>query len=324
MGMKNYVFWRSLHTLIVIIAILAINFVLFRIMPGDPVKLMTRDPRLPEEMRQSVRVMFGLDKPLADQFIIYVQNVLQGNLGFSFAYRRPVGELLATRLLNTLPLMIGANLLAMTVGVIVGVVTAWKRGSRLDLAGQALALGFYSIPYFWFGMTVLMVLIVFLGLDVPVGGLGVSGAVYATRLDQIVDYLRHLMLPMTTYALGAVGSYALIVRNVMVEVLSEEFVVTARAKGLGDRAIMFGTVLRNGTLPLITLIALNFGFMVAGTIEIETVFSWPGIGLLVYRSILTRDYPVLQGAFLLLTISVVLANFAADLLYSYLDPRVRY
>lgn len=322
--MKNYVLWRSLQTLLVIFVILVINFVLFRIMPGDPVKLMTRDPRLPEEMRQSVRVMFGLDKPLTEQFIIYVQNVLQGNLGFSFAYRRPVEELLATRLLNTLPLMIGANLLAMTIGVVVGVATAWKRGRRLDLVGQALALSFYSIPYFWFGMTVLMILIVFLGIDVPVGGLGVSGAVYATSTEQLADYLRHLMLPMTTYALGAVGSYALIVRNVMVEVLSEEFVVTARAKGLGDGAIMFGTVLRNGMLPLITLIALNFGFMVAGTIEIETVFSWPGIGLLVYRSILTRDYPVLQGAFLLLTISVVLANFAADLLYSYLDPRVRY
>lgn len=292
-------------------------------MPGDPVKLMLRDPRLTAEIRDSVRATFGLDRPIAEQFFIYIQDVFQGKLGYSFVYKTPVADILSARLLNTVSLLLAANLLAILLGVLVGVVTAWKRNTRVDFIGQTIALGLYSVPYFWFGMTVLMVLILFLGLNVPVGGIGLSGGTYPTFYDMIADYARHMMLPMMTYALGAVGAYALIVRNVMVEVLSEDFIVTARAKGLRERTIMFRTALRNAALPLITLIALNLGFIVGGAIEIETVFSWPGLGLLVYRSILARDYPVLQGAFLLLTISVVLANFVADLLYFYLDPRVR-
>jgi peptide/nickel transport system permease protein len=292
-------------------------------MPGDPVSLMLRDPRLPEDVKQTVRVMFGLDKPMYVQFFTYIGDVFAGRLGYSFVYRTPVADLLWSRVQNTIPLVLGGNLLAIGIGVLAGVITAWKRGSRIDSVGQTIVLSLYSIPYFWFGMSTLMVLIMFLGANVPVGGMGISGMVYASFYDQLADYLRHLTIPMLVYALGATGAYGLIVRNVMVEVLSEDFIVTARAKGLKERTIMFGTALRNASLPLITLVALNLGFVVGGAIEIETVFSWPGLGLLVYRSVLARDYPVLQGAFLLLTMSVVIANLFADILYFYLDPRVR-
>lgn len=292
-------------------------------MPGDPVSLMIRDPRLPEDVKQSVRVMFGLDKPLYVQFVTYFVDVFQGRLGYSFVYRTPVADLLWSRVQNTVPLVLGGNLLAIGIGVLAGVITAWKRGSRVDSVGQTIVLSLYSIPYFWFGMSTLMVLIMFLGANVPVGGMGISGVVYASIYDQLADYLRHLAIPMLVYALGATGAYGLIVRNVMVEVLSEDYITTARAKGLKERTIMFRTALRNASLPLITLVALNLGFVVGGAIEIETVFSWPGLGLLVYRSVLSRDYPVLQGAFLLLTLSVVAANLIADILYFHLDPRVR-
>ena len=292
-------------------------------MPGDPVSLMLRDPRLPEDVKQAVRVMFGLDKPMYVQFVTYIGDVFAGRLGYSFVYRTPVADLLWSRVQNTIPLVLGGNLLAIGIGVVAGVITAWKRGSRIDSVGQTIVLSLYSIPYFWFGMSTLMVLIMFLGANVPVGGMGISGIVYASLYDQLADYVRHLTIPMLVYALGATGAYGLIVRNVMVEVLSEDFIVTARAKGLKERKIMFGTALRNASLPLITLVALNLGFVVGGAIEIETVFSWPGLGLLVYRSVLARDYPVLQGAFLLLTMSVVIANLFADILYFYLDPRVR-
>jgi len=292
-------------------------------MPGDPVSLMLRDPRLPEDVKQAVRVMFGLDKPIYVQFVTYLGDVFEGRLGYSFVYRTPVADLLWSRVQNTIPLVLGGNLLAIGIGVLAGVITAWKRGSRIDSVGQTIVLSLYSVPYFWFGMSTLMVLIMFLGANVPVGGMGISGVVYASFSDQLVDYVRHLTIPMLVYALGATGAYGLIVRNVMVEVLSEDFIVTARAKGLKERTIMFGTALRNASLPLITLVALNLGFVVGGAIEIETVFSWPGLGLLVYHSVLSRDYPVLQGAFLLLTISVVIANLLADILYFYLDPRVR-
>lgn len=292
-------------------------------MPGDPVSLMIRDPRLPEAVKQQVRVMFGLDKPLYVQFVTYFLNVFQGQLGYSFVFRTPVADLLWSRVQNTIPLVLGGNLLAIGIGVLAGVITAWKRGSRVDSVGQTIVLSLYSVPYFFFGMSTLMVLILFMGANVPVGGMGISGVVYANVYDQAADYAQHLAIPMLVYALGATGAYGLIVRNVMVEVLSEDYITTARAKGLKERTIMFGTALRNASLPLITLVALNLGFVVGGAIEIETVFSWPGIGLLVYHSVLSRDYPVLQGAFLLLTITVIIANLFADILYFHLDPRVR-
>jgi peptide/nickel transport system permease protein len=292
-------------------------------MPGDPVTLLIRDPRLPEAIKQQVRVTFGLDKPLYVQFVTYLFNVFQGQLGYSFVYRTPVADLLWSRVQNTIPLVLGGNLLAIGIGVLAGVITAWKRGSRIDSVGQTIVLSLYSVPYFFFGMSTLMVLVLFMGANVPVGGMGISGMAYPNIYDQLADYLRHLAIPMLVYALGASGAYGLIVRNVMVEVLSEDYITTSRAKGLKERTIMFGTALRNASLPLITLVALNLGFVVGGAIEIETVFSWPGIGLLVYHSVLSRDYPVLQGAFLLLTMTVILANLFADILYFHLDPRVR-
>ena len=312
-----------------VVVVISFNFVLFRVLPGDPAKSGMRYPRLNPDAVAALQARFGLDKPLfvnrerpADtQFFAYWRELARGNLGTSYEFRnQPVSTVVARALGNTLWLLAGAQVLAIVLGMALGLLAAWRRQTRIDVGALLFALLMWSLPTFFLGIVLLFVGSNWFGL--PTGGRFTVGATYATWGEYFADLGRHLLLPSLTFTLALLAQYMLIMRSTVIEVLSEDYILTAKAKGLTTRAIITGHALRNAMLPMATLIALNLGFTVSGAIEVETVFSLPGIGLLTVNAVNARDYPVLQGAFLLLAVSVVLANLAADVVYGWLDPRV--
>ena len=302
---------------------LTIDFYLFRILPGDPVSMIARDPRLNAQQMEILRASFGLDKPLYVQYLIFLANTLKLNLGLSFFYRVPVSSILFERLTNTIYLVGLGTLFSMVIGLVLGIVAGWYRGKAPDSVAFGTALFFYSMPSFWISMVLIYALAVVWPIF-PTGGMVNDRLVNPTWITSSADSLYHLALPLITYSLVFAGAYALIMRSSVINILSEDYVVTARAKGLTGLDILRKHVLKNAALPSVTLIAMNIGLVVLGAISVETVFNWPGVGLLVYQAIFFRDYPLLQGTFIFFTVFMVLANLIADMLYSFLDPRVRY
>jgi peptide/nickel transport system permease protein len=318
--MNNYILRKLGWALVTIVFVVVLNFFLFRILPGDPAR-MVKDPRLTQEAVEALRVRFGLDKPLSAQFFLYVANLARGELGVSFHLQRPVADILADNLWNTLLLIGAGTLLSILVGIVLGIAAAWKSRTALDYSVLVGSLVAWAMPTFWFG-----VILLFWGssrLGLPIGGKLTPGANFPTIWDRWLDIGRHLLLPTLTYTIVYAGQYTLFMRSAVLEIFSEDYILTAKAKGLNTLQILRDHALRNAMLPTVTVVALNLGFTVAGAIEIETVFSWPGLGQAVVEAVGRQDYPVLQGAFFLLAMSVILANLLADLLYSYLDPRIR-
>ncbi|MEZ4832530.1 MAG: ABC transporter permease [Caldilineaceae bacterium] len=259
--------------------------------------------------------------PLQTQFFIYAGNLLRGELGISYHTNRPVTDVLAERLWNTVLLIGAGQILAVILGMALGVLAAWKAHSAVDYSALVLSLMAWSLPTFWLG-----IILLFWGstyFNLPLGGMITAGQNFATSWARTVDLLRHLALPTLTYTIVFLGEYMLIMRSSLLDVLSEDYILTAKAKGLSNFLILKDHALQNAMLPMVTIIALNLGFTVAGAIQIETVFSWPGLGGAIFDAVGRRDYPMLQGAFLLIAVSVIFANLAADLLYSVLDPRVK-
>jgi peptide/nickel transport system permease protein len=229
-----------------------------------------------------------------------------------------VRDNLKTALINTIPMVLLGTMFAIVIGTLTGVIAAWRRGTGAEAASVTTALGFYSMPTHWLG---LMLVILFAGI-LPTGGMSNEFLINPPFWTHVKDLAAHITLPALTLGLVLFGEYTLIVRSAMLETLGEDYILTARAKGLRPGAILRKHALRNAMLPIATLVALSLGYIVAGAILVETVFSWPGIGRAVYDAVLQRDYPMLQGAFLVLTVSVVFFNLVADLLYFRLDPRI--
>jgi peptide/nickel transport system permease protein len=329
MERRDYLIRKIAWALFTILFVAALNFFMFRILPGDPARALVRDPRLNREVQDAIRARFGLDKPLVfntagnlfdSQFFRYFAALGSGDLGVSYNFNRPVADLLRERLLNTVLLVMVGQALAIVAGMALGLLAAWRRGTALDLASLLFGLFTWSLPTFWLGIILLIVGSNRLGL--PVGGMQTAGG----RLSgwaQFVDVARHMALPTFTFTIILLGEYMLIMRSALLEVLNEDYILTAKAKGLTDTQILRQHALGNALLPVVTLVALNLGFTVAGAVQVETVFSWPGLGSAIYEAVTRRDYPMLQGAFLLIAVSVVLANLAVDLMYAYLDPRVK-
>jgi peptide/nickel transport system permease protein len=302
---------------------LTIDFYLFRILPGDPAAMIARDPRLDAQQMEILKASFGLDKPLYIQYGIFIENTFKLNLGISFFYRVPVSSILFERLANTLYLVGLGTLLSMAIGLVLGIIAGWYRGKTPDHVAFGSALLFYSMPSFWISMVLIYALAIVYPIF-PTGGMVNDRLITAGWAAATQDSLYHLALPLITYALVFAGAYALIMRTSVINILSEDYVLTAKAKGFSDFDVLKKHVLKNAALPSVTLIAMNIGLMVLGAISVETVFNWPGVGLLVYQAIFFRDYPLLQGTFIFFTIFMVVANLIADMLYSFLDPRVRY
>jgi ABC-type dipeptide/oligopeptide/nickel transport system permease component len=314
----DYVIKRTAFAMITVFVAVTINFALFRLAPGSAVSNLSRVPHATQELRQALKREFGLDKSKAAQYGIYLKQLAHGNLGVSFANQQPVSRNLWEALKNTLPMVALGTIFAIVFGTLTGVIAAWRRGTTLEGATVTTALGFYSMPTHWLG---LMLVILFTGV-LPTGGMANEFLINPSFWTHLKDVLSHMLLPSLTLGLVLYGEYTLIVRSAMLETLGEDYILTARAKGLKPWTIVRKHALRNAMLPIATLVALSLGYIVAGAILIETVFSWPGIGRAVYDAVLERDYPMLQGAFLILTISVVFFNLVADLLYFKLDPRI--
>ena len=315
-----YVTRKVTGLLITVFLVLTFNFYLFRVLPGNPVTLLFRGVGLSAEQIRELTSQFGLDQPLWVQYSAYIRNTLSGNLGISFQSRAPVLSLVLPSLVNTVILLSVASFLSIGAGIFIGIVSAWRRGSKIDVTASATTLVLYSMPTFWLGLVLLFIGVIYLHL--PVGGMMTISFVTIGALTQLADLTRHMILPLMTLVLGLTGQYVLVMKGALLDVFTEDYMVTARAKGISDSKLLWDHGFRNAVLPMMALVALNLGLSIGGAVQTETVFSWPGMGLLIYRAILARDYPVLQGAFLVVTVAVILTNFVADMLYPLLDPRV--
>ncbi len=318
--MQGYVGRKLLGAAGTLLFVMLFNFVLFRVMPGSPVDTIARNQRLSPNEIQALIQDFGLDRSLPAQVPGYLWDTVRGNFGISYTSGRPVTAVLAERVWPTVVLVLPATIISVAVGVWLGIHAGWRRGSGTDAGSVGASLLLYSTPEGWLGMVLLVVFGVWLGIF-PLGGYSSSpppeGAAY------VADVITHAFLPVLTLALAYIGEYVLVMRSSMVEVTHEDYLTTARAKGLTDRAVRRNHAVPNALLPIVTLIFYSFGFVLGGAVVIESIFNWPGLGLLTFQAIDNQDYPVIQGVFLLSSFLVIAFNLAADLSSGYIDPRVR-
>jgi peptide/nickel transport system permease protein len=313
---------RVLFALVTVWVAITLNFLLFRTLPGNAVSAL-RCRACTEQFKKAQIKELGLDESTWTQYKLYVEDLAHGNLGNSLTTEGPVWDEIKPALKNTLPMIMLGTGFSIIFGILAGVIASWRRGTWVDRGNMWVSLAFYSMPPQWLGLMLIFFVATAVGL--PQSGLAspdlgvLSEPSFAAYWS---DRLQHMILPALTLGLVLYGDYTLIVRSAMLETLGEDYVLTARAKGLSNWAIVWKHGLRNALLPIVTLVALSLGFIIGGTFTIEYVFSYPGVGYETVQAIDRRDYPVLQGIFLLLTMSVILFNLIADLLYFKLDPRV--
>jgi peptide/nickel transport system permease protein len=304
-----------------LVFVVVFNFFLFRVVEGDPVANLFRGRNLTQEQRAELRHQFGLDGSTVEQFGAYLRQTAQLNFGRSYLSNQPVMDEIVERAWPTIALVGISTLLSTVFGVLMGIAAAWKRGSPTDYSLTGFTMATYSMPDFWLGMLLLVGLGVSLGLF-PIGGMSDPGA--GTGLSLLLDQAHHMVLPAATLTLAYLGEYSIIMRSSLLDTMREDYLTLARAKGLRDVVVRNRHAVPNAILPVVTLIAINFGFVLSGAIAVETIFSWPGLGRLTYDSLNGPDLPMLQGLFIVFSAAVIFFNLIADLLYSYLDPRVRH
>jgi peptide/nickel transport system permease protein len=315
---------RRLAQAAVIVAIVAtITFTLIHIAPGDPFSAVMDNPNVSERVRETLRIQYGLDRPLPEQFVKYVSSLARGELGWSFSHERPVTEVLALALPNTLLLMGVALVGSFALGILVALIQVARRGSLTDHALSGVSLFFFSMPDFWLALLALLAFTYWLPIF-PVGG-AVDPVMheYLGWGGRVVDRLKHLALPALTLTLLAAASVARYQRAALLDVLPADYIRTARLKGLTERQILRRHALRNALLPIISLIGLSFPALLTGAFFVEKIFAWPGMGLAVVGAIGTRDYPLVVGGVIIGSIMVTLGSLLADLLYAWADPRLR-
>lgn len=319
---RAYFARRVVNAFLTLVLVASVNFILFRILPGDPARLLLPRESVSAEHIAALRHVFRLDEPLSSQFMHYWVDIARLRFGLSFTDGRSVVSVVGERIVPTLILVGSGTVVAALVGFSTGVFAGWRRNKRLDNWTSSAAVVLYSLPIFWLGILMILVFAVTLGWF-PSGGMGDTRGMYSSWTAMAVDRVYHAVLPVTTYALAFIGQYHIIVRSSIIGVMNDDFVLTARAKGLLDSQVLRRHVVPNALLPTITILMINAGLVVSGAVLTETVFNWPGMGLLVYQSIMERNYPVMQAIFLFTSVVVVLANLGADILYYYLDPRVK-
>jgi peptide/nickel transport system permease protein len=325
--MRGYLIGKIAQAFLTLLFVLVFNFFLFRVIPGDPADLLVRgtDVFNPPPLKLITREL-GLDKPLPQQFLIYAEDTLTLNFGRSFSFRgQDVKSVIAERIWPTLLLVGTSTIASAAIGLVIGIYGGWRRGSRFDVGSLGFTLFVYAMPEFWFGILVLLAFSSGVGpfpAIFPTGGYE-TAASDLTGLDHVVDVFNHMVLPLFVLTVAYLGEYALIMRNSMIYVLNDHFVMTARAKGNREKQILWRHVVPNALLPTFTVVLLSLGFIFGGAISVEYVFSYPGLGQLTVLAIRSKDFFLLQALFLLFSFAVIIANLIADILYSQLDPRVR-
>ncbi|HBY93956.1 MAG: ABC transporter permease [Ardenticatenaceae bacterium] len=321
MDIRTYVAGRVLQMIPVILLILVLNFFLIHLAPGDPALIMAGEWATDETV-DAIREKYALDQPLMTQLGHYLLQTLKGDLGYSYDWDRPVIDLILTRIPATLLLVLTSQGLGITLGIVLGVIAARYAGTGIDAALTLSAAVLYSLPVFWLGLMMIVVFGIWLKWFPTSGMMSITGV--RGGLPHIVDILHHLILPAISLMLVWVApTFLRISRSSMIEVMHEEYITTARAKGLKERVVFFKHGLRNALLPSVTIIGLNLSLAMSGALLTETVFSWPGMGRLMFEAIFRRDYPLLMGIFLFSTIMVLFGTLLTDMCYRVLDPRLK-
>ena len=317
----RFVTGKVLGSLATLVFVVCFNFFLFRVVEGDPVASLFRGRNLTATQREALTKQFGLDGSTGEQFVSYLKQTAQLNLGRSYSTNESVASEIADKAPATIALVGLSTLLSTVIGVMIGIAAGWRRRSKVDYASTTFTMATYSMPDFWLGMLLLSLFAVTLGWF-PVGGIEDAGAT-GGGIGHLVDQAKHLFLPCLTLTLAYLGEYALVMRSSLLDTMREDYLVLARAKGMRDILVRNRHAVPNALLPVVTLIAINFGLVLSGAIAVETIFSWPGLGLATYEALNGPDLPMLQGLFLVFSASVIVFNLVADLLYAWLDPRVR-
>jgi peptide/nickel transport system permease protein len=318
----RYIILRLLQAIPLVFGVVTINFIVIHLAPGDPINVLIGDYPAPQEYVQKLRGELGLDRPVYEQYSAYLSSIARGNLGFSFRNRQPVARLILERIPGTFLLSASAMVFAALVGVLLGVAASLRPHSLLDFLSTTIAVSGYSMPVFWLGQVLIMLLAVQLKV-LPVQGM-TSIREGFTGIAKYGDIAWHLVLPACVLSFSYLAINTRITRAAMLEALQNDFITTARAKGLPWRVVVWRHSFRNALLPIVTVIGLNFGYVLSGSVLVETVFAWPGIGRLLFLSLSGRDYPVILGIFIVASMTAILANLMTDILYSFLDPRIRY
>jgi peptide/nickel transport system permease protein len=313
---------RLLQGLALVLAVVVLNFVLVHAAPGDPVETIAgASGGMSEEMMAGLRKQYGLDQPLYVQLGVYVARVLSGDLGYSYFFNLPVLSLIGERVPATLLLVLSAVLLAFTVGTALGVLSSRKPNGVLSQFITVLSMVGFAAPVFWMGIMLVILFASVLPI-LPVSdmrSLDSSGG----GIADVLDVAWHLILPTLTLSLVYLAQYSRLARSSMLDVLGSDFIRTARAKGLADRVVLYKHALRNALLPVVTVLGLQFGNVMAGAILVETVFNWPGLGRLAFEAVLRRDYPTILGVLLFSSIVVIVMNLLTDVAYRFIDPRIK-
>ncbi len=320
--MIRYIVRRVLMAIPLLWALATITFFLVRLAPGDPLALYY-NPEIDPSVMEAVRERLGLDQPIHIQYVKWLGALAQGELGVSFKHHRPVAEILAETIPNTLLLTSLALLFDLGLGVLLGVVAAARQYSRVDHVTSLVALFLYSMPGFWLGLMMIILFALKLGW-LPASQMESVDAEFLPFGPRLLDRAAHLVMPVFVLGIASAASVARYMRGSLLEVIRQDYVRTARAKGLSERRVVFGHALRNALLPIITLLGLYLPFLISGAVVTETIFAWPGMGRLTIDAIFSRDYPVVMAANLLAGVMVVFGNLFADVLYGMADPRIRF
>lgn len=319
----RYIIRRAIYALIALGVIIVINFFLPRLLPGSPADILASGSRLGALKAAELTQEFGLNQPIQVQFLKYLEGLFQLNFGDSYEYQQPVYNVVMSRLPWTVFLIGTATVITAIIGLVIGLVSAYHHGKKLDLSNITVSMILWTVPYFWIAMIMLWFFGVDLGWFPMTNNLSFNAATEGA-LQYFLDVMSHAALPIISIVITTYAQYMLIMRSTTLDVIREDFVTVARAKGLTTNRILFRHVAKNAILPMITMIALNLGYVVSGAILVEIVFTYPGVGLLIFQAVETHDYPLIQGTFFILALAVISVNFLADILLAVVDPRIRY
>lgn len=320
--MGNYIKKRTITGILTIIFSFCLTFFLIRYAPGNPIKVLAGTDNPNTELIDHLTIRHGLDKPLPVQFIYYVKNVLKGDLGYSYMSNRPVATLIAEKIFPTILLSLTASILSVLIGTFLGICAARKAGSLLDRIMCGISYFFDALPGFWLGLILILIFASKLKL-LPTSGM------YDLRADyegfrRILDIMKHMVLPISTLIIIQSPAYFRVVRSSVIQTMSEDFILTLRATGMSESRIFNKYILRNAIIPTVTMFSLSLAFMIGGVTLTEIVFAWPGMGRLIMDAITRRDYPLLTGIYLMISISICIVMIITDIIYALIDPRIRF